>query len=308
MQIRTLDTRRARDVNQFIQFPFDLYRDCKLWVPPLIADMKLVMNRDKHPFYRHSDAAFLIAEEGSKTLGRVAVLENRNFAAYRQRKTAFFYYFDAIDDADVSTALLNAAFAWARDRGLEDIRGPVGFLQGDGLGLLVEGFEHRPAMGIAYNYAYYDGLMRAARLEKATDFLSGYLPGDYDLPERFFEVAQRVRERRGLWVKSFTSGRELKQWAPRIGEVFNSAFVDDWEYFPMPEADILAAANRLVQVADPRLIKLVMKRSDRGDEIIGFCLWLSRSLGGAATDQGADVPVRLVLSAARVQAHPLGEL
>lgn len=260
MQVRKLDMGRRQDVEQFIALPFALYRDNKQWVPPLLSDMRLMLNRKKNPYFRHSDADLFVVEQGKETLARVAVLHNTNYCAYHKRQAAFFYYWDTVDEAAATRLLFDAAFDWARGRGLKEVIGPLGFMEGDGMGVLVEGFEHRPAMGIPYNYAYYEPLLTGIGFQKATDFSSGYLPGDMELPQRFYDVAEKVKERRGLRIKSFTSAKELRDWAPRIGEVYNAAFVDNWEYFPMPEADIKVVAERLVQATDPRLIKLVMKQ------------------------------------------------
>lgn len=267
MQVRKIDTSRHADVRQFMQLPFDLYRNCPQWVPPIRAEMRKVFDRRHYPFYRHSNADFFVVEDEGRTVGRIAVLHNRNYTAYHRRPAAFFYYLDLIDDLRVARLLCDAAAEWAQQEGCNELIGPLGFMQGDGMGLLVEGFAHRPAMGIPYNYPYYGELLTRLGFEKATDFSSGYLRGDHALPERFFAVAERVKERRGLSVKSFTSDKELRAWAPRIGAVYNRAFQNNWEYAPLPEADLRVVADRLISIADPRLIKLVMK----GEEIIGFC-------------------------------------
>ena len=175
MRIRKLDPARVRDVRQFNQFPVSLYRDCPQWVPPLQGDARRVFNRENHPFYRHSAADFFVAERGATTLGRIAVIHNRRYTGYTGRKAAFFYFFDAVDDLDVSRALFDAAFDWARERGLDTLLGPRGMLRADGLGLLIEGFEHRAALGIPYNHAYYRRLVEDAGFEKEVDYLSGYM-------------------------------------------------------------------------------------------------------------------------------------
>lgn len=266
MRVRKLDTTRAQDVRQFINFPFELYRECSQWVPSILPEIKLVLNRKKHPFYRHSSADFFVVESEGQTLGRIVVMDNQNYNAYHGRKDSFFYYFEAVEDVEVARNLFNAAFDWARSRGLEQMVGPKGFLQGDGLGLLLEGFEHRPAVGIPYNYSYYDALMQDSGFEKETDFFSGYLPGDHELPQRFYEVAERVKARRGFWIKSFASEKEMRRWIYRIGKVYNESFSDNWEFCPLTEEEVSVVADRLIAIADPRLIKLVMK----GDEIVGF--------------------------------------
>jgi len=266
MRVCKLDTTRARDVRQFIDFPFELYRDSPQWVPPFLPEMKLVLNRSKHPFYAHSEADFFVAESEGQTLGRIAVMNNRNYNTYHGRKHGFFYYFDIVEDRQVARSLFDAALGWAGHHGLDHLLGPKGFLQGDGLGMLVEGFEHRPAMGIPYNYPYYGALVQDAGFDKETDFLSGYLRGDHVLPQRFFELAEKVKARRGFWIKSFSNKQEMRQWIQRFGEIYNRIFTENWEYCPVTEAEMDVIADRLLDISDPRLMKLVMK----GGEIIGF--------------------------------------
>ena len=266
MRVRRIDTNNRQDVRQFIRFPFQLYKDCPQWVPPFVSDMAFTMNRKKHPFYAHSAAEFFIAQEANRTLGRLAVLDNRKYNEYRGAKTAFFYHFDAVENPAVSRALFDAAQVWARQRGLDRIVGPLGFLQGDGIGLLVEGFEHRPAIGIPYNHPYYDNLLRETGFAKKTDYYSGYLPGDHRLPERFYDIAEKVKAKRGFWIKSFRDKRELRRWVPRIQEVYNHAFASNFEHCPLSRREAEVVADRLLAIAKPRLIKLVMKEN----EIVGF--------------------------------------
>lgn len=268
MEIREIDTSCARDVKRFINLPFELYRDSAQWVPPLVSDMRLALDRDKYPFYRHSTADFFIAVEGDRTLGRIAVLDNQPYNTCHNSATAFFYYFEVVEDLDVARALFNAAFDWARDRGLNLMIGPRGLLRGDGHGLLVEGFEHRPAMGVPYNPPYYASHLETLGFEKEIDFLSAYLGGDFDLPQRFYDMADKVKERRGFWVKSFTSKQELRRWVPKVQHVNNEAFTEVWGYYPIDEAEANAVADRFLAAADPQLIKLVMK----GDEVVGFVI------------------------------------
>ncbi len=268
MRVRKIDTSRARDIRQFINFPFTLYRDCPQWVPPLVPDMRLALNRDKYPFYRHSAADFFVAEQGGQTLGRIAVLDNRRYNQVQRSKTAFFYYFEAVQNLDVTYALFDAAFAWARDRDLDTIIGPRGLLRGDGHGLLVEGFEHRPAMGIPYNSPYYGPHLEKLGFEKEIDFLSAHLSGDYHLPQRFYDIAEKVKQRRRFEVKSFTSKRELRRWVPQVQRINNEAFADGWGHYPIDEAEVNAVADRFLAAADPRLIKLVTK----ADEVVGFVI------------------------------------
>ncbi len=268
MQIRQINTQRAADIRKFVRFPFDLYLSCDQWVPPLVSSVKLALNRERHPFYRHSDAAFFIAEsQDGPVTGRIGVMDNRRYNDYNRAKVAFFYYFDAVEDAEVVRGLIEAAGAWARSRGLELLMGPKGMLRADAYGVLIEGFEHLAGMGMPYNYPYYAQLLEGAGLEKEVDYLSGYMSTEDQLPERLFRLVGRIRERGNFWVKSFKSKRELRSWIPALQRVNNEAFTQVWGYYPIDEAEVNMIGDQMFQIADPRMMKLVMQ----GDDVVGFC-------------------------------------
>jgi hypothetical protein len=266
LRIIKVDPGARRDVKRFVDLPFRLYRDCAAWVPPLVDDVKLMLDRRKYPFYEHSDADFFMAERDGRIVGRIAVLDNRHYNEHWRSHTAFFYLFDSEDDEEAARALFAESEAWARGRGLDKMIGAKGFLQGDGLGILVEGFEHHPAVGIPYNHPYYGKLIEVAGYQTQRDFLSAYLPGDIELPERMLTIAAKMKERRGFTIKTFKTKAELREWIPRIVATYNDAFVDNWEFNPVTEHEMQVIGERLLAIADPKLIKLVMK----GDTIAGF--------------------------------------
>jgi hypothetical protein len=261
-----IDTDERRAVKRFIDLPFRLYRDCPQWVPPLVDDVKLMLNRHKYPFYEHSNADFFLAESNGQVVGRLAILANRHYNEYWHSQTAFFYLFDAENDPEAALALFAAGEEWARGRGLNKVVGAKGFLQGDGIGILVDGFQYHPAVGIPYNYEYYGALIEAAGYTRQRDFYSAYLPGDAPLPERFAELAEKVKERRGFTIKRFKDKAELKAMVPQIVQTYNDTFTDNWEFNAVTPAEAQIIGERLLQIADPRYIKLVMK----DDVIAGF--------------------------------------
>jgi len=267
LAIRQIDARRPDERRRFLRFPFRLYRRHPLWVPPIRPDAELQLNRDRHPFYEHSDAEFFVAERGGEVVGRIAALENRPYNAYHQTRTAQFYLFECIDDRAVAEALFERVFDWARARGLNRLIGPKGFGPLDGYGLLIEGFEHRPAMTMMnYNPAYYPALLEGLGFTKEVDFISCYLGQGFQTPERVHRIAERVQKRGDLRVRTYRTKRELMRRARAIGEAYNKAFVNNWEYYPLSDREIDFVTQNVLIVADPKLIKLIV----HGDDIVGF--------------------------------------
>lgn len=268
LKVDKIDTTSKSQVEEFVQFHYALYKDCPHWVPPFRSDIKLMLNRQKHPFYEHSDADFFVARRDGQVVGRVAVMENRPFNRYHGTKQAVFYLFDTLNEVEIPEALFEQAFDWAHQRGLEAIVGPKGFSAFDGYGIQIEGHDHRQMMTMMnYNYSYYPELMEKMGFSKEVDFVSCYMRSDqFDLPEKVREVAKRIEERGTFTVKSFSSKRELISWAWRIGETYNKTFVNNWEYYPLTKGEIKLLVDNLMVVANPRLIKLIMYK----DNIVGF--------------------------------------
>ena len=266
MRVRKLDTGDARDRRKFIQFPFDHYKNNPYWVPQMRAETRSLMNKETHPFYEHSEADFFIAEDNGKTLGRIAAISNSRANRSHNMNSAFFYFFECVNDTSVSKALFEAVFSWAKDKRHQQVYGPKGLLQGDGIGLLVKGFEHIPAVGIPYNYSYYDNLVKTSGFQKKYDYFSGYVDIETGLPDKVRRIAEKVKKRSGFWVKKFQTKQELLDVAQDIRQVYNSAFEGSEGFSPITEEEIVVIAKRLLSLADPRLIKLVYKE----DQVIGF--------------------------------------
>ena len=169
------------------------------------------MDREKHPFYEFSEAAFFIAEQDGEVVGRIAALEHKKYNEYQSKKNCQFYHFETIEDLEIAIALFETVQNWAKNRGLNLIFGPKGFGILDGYGIQIEGFEHRQLMTMMnYNYPYYPDFMEKMGFEKEVDFVSCYLGRDkFHLPERIHSIADRVKSRgtlRVVTVRSATSG------------------------------------------------------------------------------------------------------
>jgi GNAT superfamily N-acetyltransferase len=268
VQILKLDTSRKRDARRYVQFLFDLYRDHPYWVPPLFSDAMKQVDPRRNPYFLHSEADFFLAQQGNEIVGRIAVLENRNYNDYHKKRDGFFYLFDVIDDQGAADALYGAAFDWCRSRGLTRIIGPKGFVVFEGIGMLLEGFEYLPAMGIPYNYAYYNRLTENVGFEKEVDFNSYYIHiPDFGLPERVSRLAGRVRERRGLRARNFQSKAELRAVVPQLLDAYNNVFTENWEYVPVTREEADVVADQMLQITRPEMVKVIVNKDD---QVVGF--------------------------------------
>jgi hypothetical protein len=276
MNILQLDLQNKKQVDDFLRLPFSVYRDIPPWVPPLQMDERLRLSPKRFPFYKHSQAAFFLSyersspvdENGTRPIGRLAVLDNHRYNEFNKTRTAFFYLFECQNNLEAATALFNCAFDWARSRGLNQIIGPKGFTPLDGFGLLVKGFEQRPALGLPYNPAYYVDLIEAQGFVKEGESVSGYLSTQTQFPERIHQLAERLAQRRGLCIARCNTRADLHALVPHLKELYNNSLEGTTGTTPLTDEEVDTMANQLIWLADPKLIKMVM----HGEKVVGFCL------------------------------------
>jgi GNAT superfamily N-acetyltransferase len=268
IRIEKIDTASKAQIRRFVRLPFRLYEKDPHWVPPVLIDNEAQLDKHKFPFYEHSEADFFVAVRDGQDVGRVAAIQNRRFNEHHGTHKAQFYFLESEDDPEVVRKLFERVCEWAHTRLLDTVIGPKGLGPLDGFGLLVEGFDRRQMMTMMnYNQPYLPRLVEGLGFTKEVDFVSCFADSaTFVFPDRVHEIAQRVQQRGTLRVQNFHTIRELKTWAGRIGQAYNKAFVNNWEYYPLTEREIAFVVKNLETIADPELIKIIVHDQD----VVGF--------------------------------------
>ena len=183
------EVKTARDVKEFIEFPLRLYKGCPYFVPPLYSDEKKLILSGGNT--KEGESIFLLAEENGVTLGRIHGIIAKAYNQKSGGRQARFTRFDSIDREDVAKALFEAVEAWALEKGMGEVCGPLGFNDLNREGLLVDGFLEDSTFEEQYNYEYYGRLIESVGYEKDVDWV------EYELrmPEKRNEMLKRVAER-----------------------------------------------------------------------------------------------------------------
>ena len=269
VEIRPVDTDNKKQVKEFVQFHYDLYKNCPQWVPPFRNDIEIMLNKKKHPFYEHSDAAFFTAWKDGKMVGRTAVLNNTSYNNFHKQNSGDIFLFDSVDDQETASALFDAAAGWARKQGLDKLKGPKGFSLFDGYGVLVEGFDKRQSMNFScYNYPYYQKLYETYGFYKINEYVSMQAQvSKFDLPEKVYKVAEIVKKRGRLKIKTYSNKAEIKKDAAKIAQMYFDSFKNNWEYFPLTQKEFDFFVDNVLNFVVPGLLRFI---TDETDEIVGF--------------------------------------
>jgi ribosomal protein S18 acetylase RimI-like enzyme len=146
--------------------------------------------------------------------------------------------------------------------------GPKGFSVFDGFGTLIKGFEYRAAFGQIYNPAYYQEFLEKLGFEKKWDSFTGYMDRSFQLPEKIFQVAELVKQKRGFEIREFSKKNEMKLYINDIKDLYNASLAYDSRNMPISDADMQTMVNQMLKFADPKLIKFIIKEG----KPVGFLL------------------------------------
>jgi GNAT superfamily N-acetyltransferase len=253
--------------NDFIRFPWQIYRHDPAWVPPLLIERKEFLDRRKHPFYRHGDAALFLARREGKIVGRIMASDDPNYNAFHDSNTGCFGLFESIDEPAVAQALLDAAGNWLRARGRDEVMGPIDYSTNYVCGLLVDGFPYPPTLLTGHNPCYYEAMVRGAGFEKLIDFYAWWFDRPESAAVRLRRLAASLKKKHAATIRPGNL-KHLDDEAGRIREIYNEAWKENWGFVPFTEAEFQFMARELKQLVIPEFTLI----AEVNHEPVGFIL------------------------------------
>ena len=209
---------KKKDMKAFVHFPNALYKGNEFYVPQMESMDLDTFNPSVNKAFEVCEGAFYLAvSDDGRVLGRVAAIVNHKYNSKVGRKICRFGWIDFVDDPAVCKALLDRVEAYARSKGMEEVEGPVGFLEFDITGVLVEGFDQLPTAYGKYNAPYYEKYILDCGYAPYTDYVEYRITLPEVMPDRYERFASVVAERNGLVQVPIRSKKDI---APYIRSVF----------------------------------------------------------------------------------------
>jgi len=253
-----------RDLRRFVKLPWSIYEKHPAWVPPLIIERLQMLDRERNPFFEHSDAKLFLAERDGRQVGRIAAVLNRSHLETYDDGVGFFGLFESIDDPMVAHALLRRAGRWLARRGLRFMRGPASFTINDECGVLLDAFDQPPMVLMPYTPPYYPALLESFGLAKAHDLIAFRCETPEQVPGRLLRAEARLTSRYGISLRTINMSR-LDEEVRRIHHVHSLAWAGNWGAVPLTSSEVRHMAADLRRIADPKLVLL----AESGDEPVG---------------------------------------
>jgi hypothetical protein len=264
--IKVTTVENKKDLEAFIRLPWKIYAGNPAWVPPLVGDLKKMLDPAKNPFFKHARARYFLAWRNGEAVGRISAHVDDNHNAFHGERCGFFGFFDCIDDQIVASALFDSAKGWIKTQGMDTMRGPFNFTTNDTAGLLIDAFDSSPVIEMTYNPPYYPKLLESWGLAKAMDLFAYYFDVKKMNHERLAMLGRRV-ERKGIRFRNMDI-RKFEDDVKKFKEIYNQAWAKNWGFIPMTELEMEHMAKSFKAIVDPDFLIFAFD----GDRPVG-ALW-----------------------------------
>lgn len=242
------------DLNEFIKFPWKIYKGDVHWVPPLLMEQKTLLDKQKNPFFKAAEADYFLAYRNGEIIGRIAAVKNDLHLKYHTDDSGQFGFFECINDQQVANALFDAAKNWMKEKGLKFMKGPANPSSNDIYGMLIEGFDDSPRLLMPYNPEYYIKLCENYGMKKGKDMFAWKIVNEKLMASEKLKRGQElVRKRYNLKISQLDM-KNFQKDLEKFKYVYNKAWAPNWGFVPMTEEQIDAMAKDMKPLAEPSLV------------------------------------------------------
>jgi len=254
IEVRVIRTRK--DKRRFLTFPWRIYQNDPLWVPPLLPERAKTIDPERGAFFKRGEAEFFIAWRGTRPVGTICAAEDKVGNAEGNRRECIFGFFEYFEELETAQALLERVRLWAKQRNLETLTGPFNLDYEDGYGVLVEGRDRPPAILCGHTPPYYQEFMERLDFQPARgDNLA--FAADFDdssvQRQRLARLAERLRGKGWVQIRTPDLSR-LDEEVDTVHRLLNESLAHLPDYRPWVRSAVEALIKPFTKIADPDLI------------------------------------------------------
>ena len=269
--IEVIKVESKKNVKDFVMFPFELYKDCEYWVPPIINEEIDAMDKKKNPVFKNAEAEFYLAYKDNKIVGRIAAIVNWVEIEEQKKNKLRFGWYDTIDDINVSKVLMDKVLEFGKSRKLEFVDGPVGFSNMDKAGLLIEGYDELNTMITWYHYSYQKEHLNKLGFSKLAEWVEYKIKifSAEESPEKVRKFSKIIQERYNLKVVNFKSTKEIIPYVDKMFELLNVTYSNLQTYVTIKQYQIDFYKEKFIKYMHPDFIKCCL---DENNNLIAFLI------------------------------------
>ncbi len=272
MQISVKEVKTKKDLRAFVHFPNELYKDNSYYVPQIESmDRDTLTPAKNHAFEVCEGRYWLAYDESGRVVGRVAGIINHRYNEKTGERICRFGWIDFVDDRSVSEALVRAVEGYAREKGMEVVSGPVGLLEFDVAGVLVEGFDQTPTAYGKYNAPYYEAHLLELGYQKEVDFVEYRIRVPESLPERYLHASELVSQKYGLRQAVLKNRRDIRPHIDGVFRCLNAAYSQLHGFSELSPGQCKDLEKQFLNNVNVDYLSIIL---DKSGEVVAFGLAL----------------------------------
>ncbi|MEC5156881.1 GNAT family N-acetyltransferase [Chryseobacterium sp. MP_3.2] len=268
-EISLLEVKTVQDLNKFVAFPMELYKNNKNYVPPLINDEKNIWNPKENPALAYCETKKILAYKNGKMVGRIAIIFNTHDMKELGSNKIRFGWLDFIDDYEVSKTLINCAIDFAKQHEVTKIEGPMGFTNLDKAGMLTMGFDKLATMIGLYNFPYYPEHLEKLGMVKEKEWVEFEMNFPTILPEKVKKFSSLIAEKYKLKVLDFKSKKEILPLVEPMFKLLDQTYNTLSTYTPITDEQIKTYREKYFPFIDKNYVICV---ADENDKLVAFAV------------------------------------
>jgi hypothetical protein len=255
MSYRVIKVSTRRELNDFINLPFQIYREDKNWVAPIKSELKRALNKNINPYFKFASLDLFNCYSDDKIIARIAISVNKNFCEKVGLKIAFFGFFESYNEPKAVKILFDEVFKFCKENQIVRIEGPFNPNLYSEVGMLSNKFDLPPVFFQTYNPEYYNTLLSENdfRILEVLHTRINYNSSEY-LNKKFKEPL--ILQNGDLRVRGFND-EQTEIDLDHLRNIFNDAFSDNWHFTSVSKEEYLFSSKHLKLVTPPELIQFV---------------------------------------------------
>ncbi len=255
-QLEVRSVRSRRDRRLFLTFPWRIYRQDDLWVPPLLSERAKTIDPKRGAFFKRGEAELFLAWRDNNPVGTICAAEDKVNNSNWGKRECLFGFFEYFEELEIAEELLQRAVFWARQRGLDMLTGPFNLDYENGYGVLIEGRDRPPALLCGHTPPYYKDFMERLDFKPARgDNLAFAAEFESNSPERkkLSRLAERVRSQDWVRIRTPDFSR-IDEEVDTVHRLLNESLAHLPDHRPWTRSAVEALLKPFVRIADPELI------------------------------------------------------
>jgi hypothetical protein len=239
--------------SDFLSIPFTVYSNDSNWVAPQSSEIKRVLNRSKNPYFANSILKLFVCYADGKPVCRSIMVINHLHWAKWNKKSAFFGFFESINDNNAVKHLFDRIETESRNLGAEFLEGPFNPNHYSELGIQIDSFNSQPLFFETYNPSYYFELILENGFTELCRFHTRINKNISDsLLQKTVDSKSAVIDK-DIIVRKFNIWK-LKRDLEIMREINNDAFENNWYFLPLSSDEYRFSAKFLFLITAPSLI------------------------------------------------------